>query len=261
MSGRTFDWTDRAESPRVVIINDALAREAYPHGNALGRRITLDLGSPWIAEIVGVVGSFRESNVAEEPRRELFTAESQTTIRGQTLVIRARRTGFDAQMVAAVRGVIAQVDADVPVFNVRSMQQQVAKQMAQPRMRGVVFGVFSVMALVLATLGVYGVIACGAAERRREIGIRMAMGAMPGQVRRMLVGEGLKLAAMGVAIGLIGAVVAGRLLRAFLYGISIVDPVSLLITAGVFIAVVAVASYLPARRATLVDPLLALRSE
>lgn len=266
-AGRAFAWTDRADSPRVAIVNQAFAREIDPRESVLGRRVTLDLGSPWTAEIVGVVGSFRESNVAEEARRELFTPESQTTIRGQTLVVRSRvvrtrRAVSDGPaLIAAVRGVIAQVDPEVPLYNVRSMQQQVAAQMAQPKTRGAVFAALSLVALVLASLGVYGVIACGAAERRREIGIRMALGALPGQVRGMLVGEGLKLTAIGVAVGLAGATVAGRLLRAFLYGISPMDPLSLLGTAGVFAAVALTASYLPARRATLGDPIEELRSE
>jgi putative ABC transport system permease protein len=260
LAGRTFDWSDRPETARVAIINDVFAREAFPNGGALGRRITLDLGPPVTSEIVGVVGSFRESSVAEEPRRELFTSESQTTIRGQTLVVRTRAID-QAHFTNALRRVIAQVDRDVPVYNVRTMQQQVSNQLAQPRMRGAAFAAFSLIALVLASLGVAGVIACGVAERRREIGIRMALGAAPAQVRRMLVGEGLKLTAIGLVIGLAAAVAAGRLLRGFLYGISPLDPVSLAVTCGAFAVVALVASYLPARRATKVDPLQELKSE
>jgi predicted permease len=287
IAGRFFDWTDRPETPRVVIINDAFAREAFPNG-ALGHRITLDLGKPWTAEVVGVVASFRESSLWEEPRRELFTTESQTTIRGQTLVVKtgekatggnaAGSEGFlniasgtpasgtiTADTVAAVRRVIAQVDSDVPVYNVRTMQQNVSNQLAQPRMRGMVFGAFSVVALVLASLGVYGVIACAVAERKQEIGIRMALGARPAQVRGMLAAEGLKLTAIGLAIGLAGAAAAGRLMARFLYGISAADPWSFLGSflgaAAVFAAVALAASYLPSRKAVKLDPLRVLKSE
>ena len=275
IAGRFFDWTDRPETPRVVIINDAFAREAFPNG-ALGHRITLDLGTPWTAEVVGVVASFHESSLWEEPRRELFTTESQTTIRGQTLVIKTDENAagadgspnFDAPSaatVAAVRRVIAQVDGDVPVYNVRTMQQHVSNQLAQPRMRGIVFGVFAVVALMLASLGVYGVIACAVAERKQEIGIRMALGARPARIRGMLAAEGLKLTAIGLAIGLAGAAAAGRLLARFLYGISAADPWSFLGSflgaAAVFAAVALAASYLPSRKAVKLDPLRVLKSE
>jgi putative ABC transport system permease protein len=273
IAGRFFDWTDRPETPRVVIINDAFAREAFPKG-ALGHRITLDLtSSHWAAEVIGVVGSFHEGSVWQEPQRELFTTESQTTIRGQTLVVREKAvgsfnmdSGADASdTVAAVRRVMAQVDGDVPVYNVRTMQQQVSNQLAQPRMRGMVFATFSIVALVLASLGVYGVIACAVAERKQEIGIRMALGARPSHIRGMLAAEGLKLTAIGLAIGLAGAAAASRLLSRFLYGISAADPWSFLGSflgaAAAFAAVALAASYLPSRRATKLDPLRVLKSE
>jgi putative ABC transport system permease protein len=275
LAGRFFDWTDRPETPRVVIINDVFAREAFPNG-ALGHRVTLDLtSSHWAATVIGVVGSFREGSVWEEPQRELFTTESQTTIRGQTLVVRtAKKNGGSSNSdssadvsdtVAAVRRVIEQVDADVPVYNVHTMQQQVSNQLAQPRMRGVVFAAFSIVALVLASLGVYGVIACSVAERKQEIGIRMALGARPSRIRGMLAAEGLKLTAIGLAIGLAGAAAASRLLSKFLYGISAADPWSFLGSflgaVAVFTAVALAASYLPSRKATKLDPLLVLKSE
>jgi len=268
-SGRFFDWSDGPETPRAVIINDAFAREAFPAG-ALGHRITLDLKPRWTAEVVGVVRSFRDTSLLEEPRRELFTVESQTTIRGQTLVVKTGQQAASGSLLAsdtatAVRAVIAQVDADVPVYNVRTMQQQVSNQLAQPRLRGIVFGAFSLVALVLASLGIYGVIACGVAERKQEIGIRMALGARPARVRGMLAAEGLKLTAIGLTIGLAGAAAAGRVLARFLYGISTADPWSFLesfLGAAVVFAMVALAaSYLPSRKAAKLDPLEVLKSE
>jgi putative ABC transport system permease protein len=164
-----------------------------------------------------------------------------------------------------VRRVIAQVDGEVPVYNVRTMQQHVSNQLAQPRMRGIVFGTFSIVALVLASLGVYGVIACAVAERKQEIGIRMALGARPSRIRGMLAAEGLKLTAIGLALGLAGASAATRLLSRFLYGISAADPWSFLGSflgaAAVFAAVALAASYLPSRRAVKLDPLQVLKSE
>ncbi len=271
IAGRFFDWTDRPETAKVVIINDAFAREAFPRetspnggsfSKVLGRRITLDLGAPWTAQVVGIVAGFREASIGEEPRRELFTVETQTTIRGQTLVVRTSRDAGDPQrIVAAVRGVLASVDPDVPVHNIRTMQQQVEKQLAQPRLRGILLVVFSCVALALASMGVYGVIACGVVERKQEIGIRMALGARQGQVRLMIAGEGLKLAAIGLVIGLAGAAAASRLLRGLLFGISPFDPASFIVAAAVFVAVAAAASYVPAHRATRIDPLRVLKSE
>jgi ABC-type antimicrobial peptide transport system permease subunit len=225
----------------------------------LGKRVALDIGAPWTGEIVGVVGSFRESDIAEEPRRELFTAYSQTTIPGNTLVVRS--PGSTADVLSAVRGAIATVDSDVAFYNVRTMKQQVADSVAQPRLRSALFGVFSLVALILASLGIYGVIACSVAERKREIGIRVALGARPSEVRSMVLGQGLKLTVIGLVLGLAGAAAATRLIEGFLFGGSAGDPFTYLATCAVFLAVAFLASYVPAQRAVRVDPITALREE
>ncbi len=258
LAGRLFDASDTVDSPHVMIVNDALAREFFPNG-ALGHRVTIDIGVPWEAEVIGVVGSFRESSLAEEPKREVFTAYSQTTIAGQTLVVRTK--GDPAGYAAAVRGAIAALDQDVPIYNPRTMQAQVDESLAQHRMRGVLLGIFSMVALALASLGVYGVISCAVAERRQEIGIRMALGAERGQVLRLMLGGGLKLTVWGLALGLVGAAVSTRLLQTFLYGVTAGDPLTYAGTAAVFIAVAVAASYLPARRAARLDPIAVLREE
>jgi putative ABC transport system permease protein len=260
LDGRLFDANDTADSPHVMLVNDAFAREFYPNGGAVGHRITIDIGTPWEAEIVGVVGSFRESSIAEQPRREVFTAYSQTTIAGQSLVVRTK--GDPAGYAAAVRGAIASIDPDnAPIYNLRTMQAQVDESLAQHRMRGVLLGIFSVVALALASLGVYGVISCAVAERRQEIGIRMALGAERGQVLRLMLSDGLKLTAWGLALGLAGAAVSTRLLQTFLFGVTPGDPLTFVGTAAVFMAVALAASFLPARRATRVDPIAVLREE
>jgi putative ABC transport system permease protein len=260
LSGRFFEWTDRTDSAKVVIVNGAFVRQFFPRGDALGKRVTMDLGSSkWIGEIAGVVGSFRETDIAQEPRPELFTASSQTILPGATLVVGS--AGSTADVLNAVRGAIAAVDPDVPFYNARTMKQQVSDAVAQPRLRTALFAVFSMVALILAALGVYGVIACSVAERKREIGIRIALGALPSEVRRMVLGQGLKLTAIGLALGLIGAAAATRLMEGFLFGVRASDPVSYIATCAVFIAVALLASYLPARRAMRVDPMTALRDE
>jgi putative ABC transport system permease protein len=259
LSGRLFQATDRVDSPPVVIVNDAFARELFPGGNAVGQRVTMDLGTPWVAEIVGITGNFRESSLAEEPKREIFTPYAQTTILGQSLVVRT--TGDPAGYANAVRASVASIDKDVPVYDARTMQAQVDESLAQPRLRGVLLSVFSITALILASLGIYGVIACTVAERRQEIGIRMALGAGQSQVRRMVVNEGLKLTAIGLVVGLAGAAATTRLLVGLLFGVTPGDPITFLGTAAIFVLVAAAASYLPARRATRVDPLTVLRQE
>jgi len=260
LAGRFFEWTDRANSPKVAIVNEAFAREFFPLGDALGKRVTMDLvSSKWIGEIVGVVGSFREASLAEEPRGELFTAYAQTTVPGSSLVVRS--TATTGEVVNAVRGAIATVDPDVAVYDVRTMKQQVDDSVAQSRLRSALLAVFSIVALILASLGVYGVIACSVAERKKEIGIRIALGARPSDVRSMMLGQGLKLTVIGLALGLAGAAAATRLLEGFLFGVSASDPLTYAATCAVFIAVALLASYLPARRAMRVDPMTALREE
>jgi putative ABC transport system permease protein len=259
IAGRDFAWTDRAETPNVLIVNQTFARQFFPNGDALGKRIVMDLGFPFTTEIVGVVGSFREATLAEEPRREIFTVHAQTTIRGQTLTVRS--AGAPAPLAHVIQGIIENLDKDVPIYKLRTMQEQVDQSVVQPRMRRTLMSLFSAVALLLASFGVYGVIACGVAERRHEIGIRMALGAQAVGVRWMVVRQGLKLTALGLGLGLAGAAIATRLIRSFLFGVSAGDPLTFVVTASAFIVATLAASYLPARRATRVDPLTVLREE
>lgn len=260
LQGRSFEWTDKPDSAKVFMVNDAFAREFFPRGDVLGKRVTMDLGkSTLTGEIVGVVGSFRESDLALEPRRELFTSYSQTTIPASTLVVRSM--GSTAAVLSAVRGVLSGMDPDVAFYKVRTMKQQVADSVAQPRLRSTLLVVFSFVALILASLGIYGVIACSVAERKKEIGIRIALGARPSEVRSMVLGQGLKLTAIGLVLGLGGAMAATRLIEGFLFGVSASDPFTYVTTAAAFLSVAIVASYLPARRAMRVDPTVALREE
>lgn len=259
IAGRFFDERDRNEAPKVVLVNQAFARALFPQGDAVGHIATVDNIPPFRGEIVGIVGDSRDMSLAQEPQREVFVPFLQMTISNQTLVVRTR--GDPAGYLKPVEAAIATVDPGIAVYNVKTMQQQVRDSLAEPRMRSVLLGVFSGLALVLASLGVYGVIACAVAERRQEIGIRMALGARHSEVRRMVVGQGLKLTAIGLAIGAVCAVLATRLIESFLFEVKASDPATYAGTVLVFLAVTAAASYLPARRATSVDPLSILRDE
>lgn len=259
IAGRFFQASDRADTPLVIIVNQTFAREFFPNGGALGHRITIKTRPPVVGEIVGVAGSFREASIAEQPRRELFTAYSQTTVLGGTVVV---RSAVDpASLIAAVRAMAASIDPDVPIYNVRTMRRIVNDSLIQQRLRGALLAVFSLVALLLASLGVYGVISCSAVERRQEIGIRVALGAGIGQVRGMIVWQGLRLTAIGLAVGLAGAAAATRLMQGLLFGVTAGDPATYLFTALIFAAVALAASYIPARRVTRIDPLRALRDE
>jgi ABC-type antimicrobial peptide transport system permease subunit len=243
-----------------MIVNDVFAKEFFPDGKAVGHRVTMDVGgNPMVFEIVGVAGSFRELSLAEPPRPELFTAHSQTTIAGQTLVIRTQDD--PARHVAAVRAAIAKMDPNVPIYQVRTMQEQVDESLAQHRLRRSLLTAFSIVALLLASIGVYGIVACSVAERQREIGIRLALGASHESVRRSVVLQGLNLTMIGLAVGLAGAVAASKLVAGFLFGVGTTDPVTFGGTALVFVAVTLAATYVPARRATRLDPLVVLRED
>jgi putative ABC transport system permease protein len=260
LAGRTFAWTDRADTGKVVMVNDAFAREFFPRGDALGKRVTMDLGkASWSGEIVGIVGNVRESELSEEPRRELFTAYSQTTIPGNTLVVRSG--GGPADVLRAVREAVNAIDPEVAYFNVRTMKEQVSESVAQPRLRSALLALFSVVALILASMGLYGVIACSVAERKKEIGIRIALGARASEIRGMVLGQGLKLTAIGLVVGLAGAAAATQFLESFLFGVRASDPLTYASTCAVFLAVALLAAYFPARRAMRVDPMISLREE
>ncbi len=260
IAGRMFDENDRPDTAHVLIVNEAFARQFYPQG-AVGHRVTLDVGtgSMWTAEIVGVVGNYRETSLGQEPKAELFTALAQTTVAGQTLALRT--TGDPAGYIAAVRRAVASIDPDVPVYNVRTMRQQVSDSLMQHRLRLLLLGAFSGLALVLAAIGLYGVIACAVAERKQEIGIRMALGAPQKRVIALVLRSGLKLTVAGLLIGIAAAFGATRLIASFLYGVTPWDPATFAFTAVIFVGVAIAASYLPARRATRIDPVEALREE
>jgi putative ABC transport system permease protein len=184
---------------------------------------------------------------------------TQTTIGGLTLVVRS--TIAPAALATAVRKQIEMIDRNVPVYNVRPMNQIVADSISQPRFRTVLLGIFSFAAVLLACLGIYGVIAYSVTERRNEIGIRMALGAEPSDVLRLVVSHGLTLAGIGLVIGIGISLAVGRLLRSVLYGVSEVDPATYGFAIALFLLVAGLASYLPARRALRLDPVTALRHQ
>jgi putative ABC transport system permease protein len=257
--GRFFSDGDREGAPRAIIISESFARSFFPNEDPIGRRLTLDLGEPWPGEIVGVVGNIRHSSLASEPWREMYTNIAQTP-RGQVnLVI---RTSSDPAMItSAVKAEVQSLDRDLPIYSPKTMEQRVAESAAAPRFRTLLLALFAALALVLAGVGIYGVISYTVTQRTHEIGIRMALGAQRRDIFKLIVGRGVVLTLIGVAIGLAGAFLMTRVMASLLFGVSATDPVTYGIVSALLIAVALAACYVPARKATKVDPMIALRYE
>jgi putative ABC transport system permease protein len=262
-AGRGFDQRDTATSTPVAIVNETMAQRYFPQGQALGKRFKLGLAnasSPWIT-VAGVAGDVRQYALDTEPNPEmLFPYEQGTFTQPRDLVLRT--AGPDPKVLAtAIRRAIRAFDPDEPVDPVRTMDEIVGETIVLQRLEMVLLAAFSLVALALASLGVYGVLSYLVAQRTGEIGIRMALGASPDSVLRLVVGQGLALAGTGIALGLAGAVSLTRLLAGLLYGVRPIDPVTFAGVPLLLAISVMLASYVPARRATRLDPVAALRCE
>jgi putative ABC transport system permease protein len=265
LQGRLFAPGDIDRAPAVVLINTTMARTYFPNENPLGKRLQLgatpESQIPTM-EIVGVVGDVLQG-LGDEAKAEMYVPYRQVDallpIFQMSVVLRTSMEPLTAT--SALRSAIGEIDPNQPLVNVRSMDQNIQTSVAQPRFRTWLIGTFAALALVLAAVGVYGVMSYSVTQRTGEIGIRVTMGAQPSDIVRIIVGEGLRLALLGVAVGIVGALLLSRLLRTFVFGVSTSDPATFAGVAIVLTLVGAAASYFPARRATRVDPLVALRYE
>ncbi|HKO62398.1 MAG TPA: ABC transporter permease [Pyrinomonadaceae bacterium] len=262
VKGRAFDERDVEGSPLVVIINEAMARRDFQNENPVGRRITLGQDAerrPVWWEIIGVAGDVRSIQLRDEAAPEFYLTANQDTFTNMSLVV---RTSVEpASIAAAVRKVTADVDKAAAVSEVSTMDHLVEQAVTQPRFNLFLLGLFSVIALLLSAAGIYGVTAFSVAQRTHEFGIRMALGAQVGDVMRMILKQGMVLILAGIGIGLLAAFALTRLLRTLLYGVSVTDPLTFAAISLLLGLVALVACYIPARRATKVDPLIALRYE
>ena len=258
-AGREFEATDRVDSPSVVVVNESWARTFFPgERDVVGRLVQLG-GSEKQSTIVGLVGDVRHDGLDQPVEPTMFLSYAQAPDGGMTLVVRSE--GDAAAMTSAVRDAVRAVDATIPVYDVSTMREQVSRSILAQRLSGSMISVFAIMALVLAAVGVYGLIAYSVAERRHEIGIRLALGAQGQDVRRLVVGQGVRLTLTGVVIGIAGAALVGRALRSLLFGVSVVDVPTLLAVTAILLGVAVFASWIPARRAARTDLLGALRGE
>lgn len=260
LTGRDFNGTDSISSPRVAIVNRALVRQLFPNENPIGHRIAA-MYSPGTRsmEIVGVAGDVRTSALDRDPGPAIYIAHAQEPSLFASLVVRTQ--GAPAAAVADVRSAIAAVDPDQGVAQVLPLDTVLANTTARPRVQASVFGMFGALALIIATVGLYGVIAYGVEQRRREIGVRLALGATPRVLLRRVVAEGLVLAAVGTAIGSGLAWLSSGVLDGMLYGTTATDPRTFAVAAAILVLVASLATLVPAVRASRVDPLAALRDE
>jgi putative ABC transport system permease protein len=263
--GRMFTELDRENAPNVVIINQSMAKQFFPERSPIGTRIELgsppDPQMPWM-EVVGVVGDVRPG-LGTDPQAEMYLPYRQADAVLPVFQLSvALRTTLDPKAEAsALRGALNDIDKNQPLVNVRTMEDSMATSVAQPRFRTRLLGLFAVLALLLSTIGIYGVTSHSVNQRVHEMGIRIALGAQPRQLFQLVSGQGLRLALLGVGIGSVASFALTRVLHSFLYEVSALDPVTYISVAVVLVAVGLLASYLPARRATKVDPLIALRYE
>jgi putative ABC transport system permease protein len=261
LKGRSFLESDGGDTLPVVVINEALARRYWPNQDPIGRRISFDGrdGQPIWRQIVGVVKSVRHMALNEDPRSEIYIPFTQHPLAFMTLV--ARTDGAPLNFVAAVRSQVQAVDKDQPISNIRTMEERLASAVSQRRFNLILLAIFAGLALSLAAVGIYGVMSRLVTQRAHEIGVRMALGAQRGDVLKLVIRQGMVLILAGLFAGWGAALGVTRLLRSLLFDLSATDPLTFLATALLLALVAMLACYLPARRATKVDPLVALRCD
>ena len=265
LQGRLIKDSDTERSPDVVVVNESLAKQFFPGESAMGKRIQAGAlpsnDVPWM-EIVGIVGDMKQS-LASEAKSEVYVpyrqADAIIPIFTMSLVMRTAR---DPHMeVSALRMAVHDLNPNQPLVKVRTMQENIATSVSDSHFRTVLLGIFAASALLLSLIGLYGLIAYSVSQRTSEIGVRMALGAQRNDILKMVVGQGLKLVLTGVALGLVGALALSQLLKQFLFGVVPNDPATFIGVAVILTVVAAVACWIPARRATRVDPIVSLRYE
>lgn len=259
LQGRAFENSDQEKTPLVAIVDEKLARKFFPNGDPVGKRVRLGgEKAPWLT-VVGVTRSVKNRQLDEDARYYIYQPFTQWVRRENSIVLRS--TVDPASLVAGLRSQVASLDSDLPLFDVTTIDESVARSVSSRRLSSMLLLGFSVTAFLLAVIGIYGVISLSVTNRTNEFGIRLALGAQPRNVLQLVVGQGMRVALVGLAIGLAAALTITRLMRSLLFGISATDPVTFAAVALLLALAALAAAYIPARRATKVDPLVALRYE
>jgi predicted permease len=258
VQGRDFNPQDREGGPRVVIVNEELARRYFAGQNVVGKRLRIGSDNPY-SEIIGVARNAKYRSLREEPLPFIYIPFTQEYQSGMTIMVRT--AGDPASLLAPLRNEIRSLNKDVPVSSVQTMTERIGGQLAVDRMIAVLLSIFGLGALLLAAVGIYGVMGYSVAQRTREIGIRMALGAEQREIVKLIIGQGFTLVAIGAGVGLVLALVLTRVVKSLLFGVSATDPLTFAVIVLLLVAVALFACYLPARRAMKVDPLVALRYE
>ena len=256
LRGRTFSTQDATKSPRVAIVDEAFVQRHYPGEDAVGRRIDIGNGTRG-AEIVGVVGSVNYSGLDEIPTPTMYMPVTQDGF--FTMWVMARTSLDPASLTGTVREVVRSLDPALPAYSFTPLAAVVDESVAQRRFSMLLILLFGLVALFLAAVGLYGVVSYTVSQRTKEIGLRMAIGAKPRDVLTMILGGGMKLAVAGIAIGVVGALAASRIVESMLFGLDRTDPITYAATTALLLVIAAAACYIPARRALRVDPIAALQ--
>ena len=262
LAGRAFGESDTKNSPGVVIVNETLARRYWPAGQAIGQRLSRETdkdGHPLWLEIVAVAGDTRDVSLTTLPKAEIYLPYSQVASASMNILVRAK--GGTSALEPALRDAVWSVDRDQPVQSIVTLDQAVAHSEAEPKFHTLLLGIFAALGLAITLVGIYGVTSYSVSQRTREIGIRMALGARSRDVLRQVLWEGMRLALAGLAIGIIAALALTRVLTSLLFEVRATDPTTFAVVASLLACVALASCYFPARRATKVDPLVALRYE
>jgi putative ABC transport system permease protein len=258
LQGRDFQHTDNSNSPRVAIIDEPLARRYWPRGDAIDRRIETTGDREWMT-IVGVVGGIKQVSLSEDKQPHIYMALAQAPAPRASFI--ARTDGPPAASMPTFRGAIKRVDPDMPLYMVRSMTELIAQTLSTQRLTNILLTGFALLALVLAAVGIYSTMNVYVSSHTKEFGIRLALGAQPGRLRRTVLRRGMVLTGLGVVVGVVGALALTRTIESLLFEVSATDPLLFTAIPLLLVIVSLVACYTPARRATRVNPLVALRDE
>jgi predicted permease len=260
VGGRDFNSADRAGSPAVAVINETIADQLWPGGNAVGQRFRVGGGGEQVLEVVGVVRTARYRSLVEPPRPFFYRPFAQAFRASMTMHVRVA-SGDPYAVLPGVRRALDELDRDLPLSRVTTLERRLSSSVGAQRTAATLVGMYGVLALVLAAVGLYGSMAYSVSRRTREMGVRMALGARASEVRRHVLAQAARIAGVGVVLGLLAAIPATRLVRSQLFGVEPGDPLTLVAVIVMLVTAAVAAAYVPARRATRVDPVVALRSD